>query len=285
VIDVREDKPEDTPQRRRRPRARWLWLAVPAVLVVAGAAIAALALRDPARPVSVDDAVARYRAAGDTGSGGVAAPGLDAVPSGVYRYATQGSEGVDVLHGSSHTFPAVTTVTVSPAGRHCLATRWDALAQRWDSEVLCPGPGGAWGLTHLVQFHSFFRQDEERFSTCDAPGYVPAGSDRGTTRFTCHSPRSSNGGANDQAGTRRVIGIASVPVAGVARPAVHVRYTARVTGANAGSWTLDRWYSLDRFPLVLRTDYREATASHTAIGTVHYHESYRTALAAWEPRR
>jgi hypothetical protein len=280
VVDVRENKAQDAPRPGRRGRPRWLWPAVAAALVLGGAAVATLALRDPTRPVSVDEAVARYRAGGAAGGGAIAA-----MPLGVYRYATRGSEAVDALRGSTHTYPAVTSMTVSAAGRGCLATRWDALAQRWDSEVLCPGPGGSWSLARAVQFHSFFRQDERRTTACDAPGYVPAGGDTATIRFRCRSPRSSNGGANVDAGTRRVVGTATVRVAGVDRPAVHVRYAARVTGANAGTWTLDRWYSLDRFPLVLRVDYRETSASHTAIGTVHYRESYRATLDAWEPRR
>lgn len=282
MVDVREDKPEGTPPRGRRNRTRWLWLAVPAALGVGCAAAAVLALRDPARPVSVDEAVARYRAGGRAAGGGGR---LGAVPPGVYRYATRGSEGVDALNGSSHTFPAVTTLTVSATAHGCLAARWDALAQRWDSEVLCPGPGESWARTRSVQFHSFFNRDEERPFTCDAPGFVPGGEDRATTRFTCHSAGSSNGGANDEAGTRRVVGIGSVRAAGVDRPAVQVRYTVRVTGANTGSWRLDRWYSLDRFPLVLRAVYRETSASGTAVGTVHHDENYRVTLVGWEPRR
>ena len=52
MVDVREDKPEGTPQRGRRIRTRWLWLAVPPALVVGCAAAAMPALRDPARPVA-----------------------------------------------------------------------------------------------------------------------------------------------------------------------------------------------------------------------------------------
>src|SRR5690606_39615516 len=75
------------PRTGGRGRRRLLWgvAAVVGVLAVA-AGVAYLVLRDPARPVTVDEARERFR------DGGEAAPagGGDAPPAGVYVYATTG---------------------------------------------------------------------------------------------------------------------------------------------------------------------------------------------------
>ncbi len=275
------DERQEDPRRRRRVSHRWWWLAVPVGLVVVGAAVAVVALRDPADPVSVDRVVDRYRQAAG------ADPAASAVPPGVYRYRTTGSEGVDALNGSTHRYPSPTTVTVKDGGGGCVSTRWDALAQRWDEAELCPSPDGdGWSRPSITLFHSFFNQDETRAYTCQGAGYVPPpGARSGTATWTCASKGSEHSGPTAQAGERRVVGTGTVRVAGVARPALHVRYTVTVSGATTGTATLDRWYALERFPLVVRETYHETTSSGTRIGVVHYHEDRSLSLAAWEPQR
>lgn len=261
-------------------RPRWLWLAVPGLLVIAVIVAAVVVLRDPAEPVSVDKVVARYRQ-----SRASAASAGAPLPPGVYVYRTSGSEEVDALNGSRHDYPARTTLTVSTAADGCLGMRWDVLAQRWDDMQLCPGRDGGWSLRRMTLFHSFFNQKETRRYSCDAAGFVPSVRDGVSGTYTCDSPGSSNSGRSHDDGTHRVIGVEPVRVAGVDRQAVHVRYRVAVSGATVGEATFDRWYSFDRFPLLLREVKRESTASKTLIGTVHYQERYRTTLAAWEPAR
>jgi hypothetical protein len=285
VIDLRDKRPGAA----RRFRSRWLWLAVPAVVLLAGGAIVVLVvLRDPAEPVSVDEAVTRFRdREGEAGGGDAGDPSGSAPPApGVYVYATTGSEGVDALDGSEHAYPAQSTVTVTAADDGCLSFRWDALVQRWDDELLCPTDGG-WSRSETTLFHSFFNQDETRSYTCDAPGFVPppAADDDTELTWTCDSAGSGRSGESHEEGTGQVMGLDPVYMAGVERPALHVRYETEVSGETTGGGTVDRWYALDRYPLVLREVKSETTSSETAIGTVHYHEDYELELTTWDPQR
>lgn len=259
---------------------------MPVVLLVAAAFVVLVLLRDTADPVSVDDAVTRYRdgAAGAAGGDERAVVG-DPPPPGVYVYATDGSEGVDALGGSEHEYPVETTVTVSAGDDDCLTMRWAPLEQRWDEEVLCPEAGGGWSRRATVIYHSFFNQGETRASTCDAPGVVPAPDDDAAFTWTCSSEGSGRSGESHQDGHGEVIGVEPVIVGGVERRTLHVRYESEISGETSGSGTIDRWYALDRFPLVVREVKDESTSSETVIGTVRYHESYELVLTSWEPRR
>jgi len=268
------EKREESPRRMRRP-PRWHWFALPVVLVVAIAGtVAAVVLHHPGEPVPVATVLARYR----HGTGGDA--------GGVYVYDTTGSEGVDALSGGSHDYPARTTMTVTPAAGDCLDVRWDALAQRWDDEQLCPAAGGGWTRPRTTEFHSFFGQDETRTSTCTGTDVVPPPDPgAGATTWTCDSPGTGRSGPSHEDGRRNVVGEGHVIVAGTTRAALHVRYTTTVSGDTTGGGTVDRWYSLDRYPLLLREIIHETDRSHTVIGTVRYHEDVALTLAAWEPRR
>lgn len=297
MIEVDDDS---RPRTGRRKRSRWLWLGVPVGLVVVGGAVAVVVLRDPTRPVSVEDAVDSHRdrdrdALGDTADAG-ALPTGDPPPAGVYVYTTTGSEGVDALNGTTHTYPATSTITVTTDGDGCLTTRWAPLEQRWDEEVLCPEDDGGWSRVATTVLHSFFDQDETRVSSCEGPGFVPApdgdggggadnGGDGDDLTWTCASEGSGRSGESVAEGTVHVVGSDIVTVEGVDRRALHVRYEDDVTGETTGSGTLDRWYALDRFPLRLREVGGATSSSHTVIGTVDYHEDYELVLASWEPQR
>jgi hypothetical protein len=291
VIEVDDDS---RPRTGRRHRSRWLWLAVPVGLAVVGGAVAVAVLRDPTRPVSVEDAVSSYRDRGAAGDDGALATG-DPPPAGVYVYTTTGSEGVDALSGSRHTYPATTTITITTDGDGCLTTRWAPLEQRWDEEVVCPDDDGGWSRVATTVHHSFFNQDETRISTCEGPGFVPApeddggggddGDGGGDSAWTCESEGSGRSGESLAEGTVRIVGSDTVTVEGVDHPALHVRYEDEVTGETTGSGRLDRWYALDRFPLVLREVSSATSSSETVIGTVNYDEDYELVLASWEPQR
>jgi hypothetical protein len=273
----------------RRPRSRWLWLAVPVALVVAGATVVALVvLRDPADTLSVDEAITRFRDR-DAGDLAGAPPGGEAPRTGVYRFATTGSEGVDALNGSEHRYPAETTMTLSAAADDCLSVRWDALVQRWDDERLCPEDEGAggWSRPATTLFHSFFNRDETRSYTCDGDPFVPppAAEAGDQLAWTCASEGSGQSGDSHEAGTGEVVGVDTVEVGGRSRQALRVRYETEVSGETTGGGTTERWYALERYPLVLREVKRETTTSQTVIGTVNYREDYELVLRAWDPQR
>jgi hypothetical protein len=262
-------------------RARVL-VAAGAALLVAGVGGFAWLRDDRTDPVSVDEVVERYQAQAGTGD----RTATVAVPPGVYVYATEGTEGVDALGGSDHTYPAETAITVGMDGDGCVRTRWDALDQRYDEHVTCPADGGAWTRRSTSVHHSFFRQSETRGYACE-PGALdlPAEPAAGAT-FTarCASDGSGHSGESGEEIAGTVVGLEDVRVEGTDRPALHVRYETTVTGETSGSSTLDRWLSLDRLPLVLREVKDERTTSETVIGTVEYHESYELTLARWDPR-
>ena len=119
----------------------------------------------------------------------------------------------------------------------------------------------------------------------DAPGVVPAPDDDAAFTWTCSSEGSGRSGESHQDGHGEVIGVEPVIVGGVERRTLHVRYESEISGETSGSGTIDRWYALDRFPLVVREVKDESTSSETVIGTVRYHESYELVLTSWEPRR
>lgn len=264
-----------------------------AAVVAAGAFVYVVVLRDPADPVAVGEVVDRFREDGGEAS---ASPGEAGPPPGVYVYATTGSEGVDALDGSEHPYPAESTITVAAAGDRCVTARWDVLAQRWDDETLCPVGGegsgdrdgaGAWQRPETTLFHSFFNQDETRSYTCEGDAYVPppTAEEGDTLSWTCESGGSDRSGDSHEQGTGTVVGVEDVTVGGVDRPALRVRYETEVSGETTGAGTVERWYALDRYPLMLREVKSETTSSQTVIGTVNYHEDYELVLTAWEPRR
>ncbi|HEX6424884.1 MAG TPA: hypothetical protein VFZ79_15480 [Acidimicrobiales bacterium] len=283
MIEVDDDS---RPRMGRRAWTRWLWAVVPVAVVVVGGVVAVVVLRDPARPVSVEDAVDTYRDRDDVadGDGGAHATGAPP-PAGVYVYTTTGSEKVDALGGITHTYPATSTITVTADGDGCLAFRWAPLEQRRDEEVLCPDDDGGWSRVSTTLHHSFLDQDETRVSACDGPGFVPAPDGDGELAWSCESEGSGRSGESLAEGTGRVVGTDTVAVEGVERAALHVRYEDEVTGETAGSGTLDRWYARDRFPLLLREVSSATSSSETVIGTVTYQEDYELVLASWEPQR
>src|SRR5215211_664686 len=127
-----------------RRRRRWWWIAAAAVVLVAATALVLVRfvfLRDTATTVSPGDVLARYRASSTVAVTTTGGSGLTLPAPGVYRYATTGSERVDALGGATHTYPPITTITVTEAG--CgVQTRWDALQERWNLRQLCLGHGG-----------------------------------------------------------------------------------------------------------------------------------------------
>src|SRR6266540_4252461 len=180
-------------------RTRWRLSIAVADVVVLVTAIGFVSLRT-ARPLSIDDAVRRFRAtqtdadvtvgptqASDSTdqAGGrresaarkaslnvslprrARSPGASALPrEGVYAYATSGWEQVSIP-GGRHDYPESTTITLRHGGCGTI-TRWDALVERWDERETCPSPAGE-QLRSLTSYHEFFRHGERLTYRC-SPG-------------------------------------------------------------------------------------------------------------------
>lgn len=288
-------------------------IGVAAVLVVAGGFV--IWLRSYHEdPIDVEQVVERYRGTETTASSSAPANstattgavdevsesrpdrGPESLPTtaaespalpspGVYVYETTGSEKVNALGGKTHHYPEETAATVT-IDDDCVKTRWDALKQRWDENLLCPGDGG-WHLDELITFHSFFRQDERREYSCE-PGtmHVPFDADPGST-FTgyCESPGSGHSGTSTEEVTAEVIGVVTSEVDGEAVDVVNIRYEITIGGESEGAATVDRWFALEPAPLLVREVRDGYTDSDTAIGNVRYEERYEVWLKSMEPMR
>lgn len=180
-----------------RPRVarRWLVAALVGVvvLVLAAVFVRAVVLRDTTHAVPTDEALGVFRAQSSTStqpesttpttvettsttiatsttvavSTTVAPPTAPPlVEAGVYRYRTTGSEQIDALGGTSHDYPAETTLTVvvGDCGVH---VRWDALRERHDEWGLCSTPDGIELSPNGVQYHEFYNQPDEEAVSCD----------------------------------------------------------------------------------------------------------------------
>jgi hypothetical protein len=163
---------------------------VVAIVVLAAIFVRSVLLRDRARAVPADEALAIFRAEATTTTATPTtmtattaatsspetsvempptAPPL--VEPGIYRYTTTGSEDVDVLGGVRHDYPVETTITVLARG--CgVHLQWDALRERRDEWALCSTRDGIELQPDGVQYHEFFGQPDEEPVACDGPVLV-----------------------------------------------------------------------------------------------------------------
>ena len=195
-----------------RPRTgrRWLvaGLVVVTVLVVAAVFVRFVVLRDSTHSVPTNEALKVFRAQSTTSTqpesttpttavatsitaatsttvAPLSAPPL--VEPGIYRYKTTGSEQIDALGGTSHDYPAETTLTVV-AGDCGVRVRWDALRERRDEWALCSSPDGI-DLGPLgVQYHEFYNQPDEEAVSCDRRVLIvpiPGSASEGPQQLSC----------------------------------------------------------------------------------------------------
>jgi len=197
---------------------------------------------------------------------------------GVYVYATQGWEKLDVLGGARHDYPAqtTTTFTATSCGRD---VRWDGLEQRYDIWRTC-SVGAAVSLTSFTTYHSFYNQAVTKQYTCD-PGTTlrPVGTAPGTKGGgTCHD------GDSAAIIDATVKGIEPLAVNGVAIQTVHVLLNEQLTGSTKGTHVTELWYSTANNLIVKRTSKTDAD-TQTPFGYSHYSEDLTTTLADVRPQR
>jgi hypothetical protein len=268
-----------------------LWRSL-SLLVVAVLAIGfigwRLLLRDTTTPIDVAAAVESFGESGaagptsasqgtpqtsETGSAG-AAP----VP-GVYVYDTTGSEGVDALAGTRHDYPAVTTITVEPAG--CGTTyRWLPLKERRDEWTLCRQDSGLVLVEYNV-FHRFFGQDSLLEYTCNEEAVLVAGvSGTGATRTaTCTT------GIEREVLTITEAPGASVQIGGKPVDAVEVEIAVALSASDDnvnGNGITTVWFDMET-GLILKWVQSETSTADSPIGAVDYDETFELVLQSLEP--
>lgn len=278
---------------RSRVRRRIL-IATFVVGALAGTAVVVrqLWLNDSARVVGSDEAVERFRSQttaapiGSTtsvvSSSDSATPGLPtvAVPEpGVYRYATDGSEQIDVLGGATHPYPAETTITVSADGCGVLL-RWDLLVERREEWRLCAASDGVVLQTTGAFYHEFFAHGSLEEMVCNQSVLlVPLD---GTPR----APVTQHCTLNDREWLPvwEVIGPDTRTVDGEEFPVTHVRMTVQDDDEYWEHVVADYWLDQRGLPVSM-TAVKESKSSSGLVGDVVYQEHYVVDLAALTPLR
>jgi len=250
-------------------RKRFTWpaclrlsLCVLALVVVVGAVAWQLIPNDSTSGVTVDDALARYRAMVDREP--ARAQALDGLPEpGLYRYTVRGGESLDALLDSEHQYTG-TAIVVVVRDSCGVEERWRVLRERWSSSLLCRD-GDRMHLVELHDHHEFFGEAKDSVYSCR-----PAGAEE----TTCEA------GGEAIAYKTVVLGSERIEVGGRRLLAEHLRSHLRLTGETTGVGLVDEW----RRPsdgLLLRK--RQRTAASFSAGD--YAESYEIELLSAGPRR
>ena len=261
----------------------WIWrltaVLSAVVLAVVGFGVYRI-VSDRTSPVSVDEAVDRYRdsQAGTTPDPTTTAVEVRSLPAaGVYVYATDGEEHVSALGGSTHRYPAETTITVSPVdcGQR---QRWSPLDERWDEQELCQTDDGLVRRGLRIHHQFFSMSDEEDFSCPGGYLLVPARPVVGDTWSTdCVAEMVHNTGTGEVIGFEtRVVGTEEVET-------VHVRLVEDGTGSSVSHGRDDYWLRVGDGLLIARESSVTSTTD-SVIGAVDYSERYTLTLTSLVPR-
>jgi hypothetical protein len=247
---------------------------VAALVALVALSVFVLLNRNRSTPVTVADAVSRYRSA--TTLAGQAADVATDPHSGVYRYATKGQESINALGGSKHAYPTETTVTLTAA--ECgWSARWDAVVERWRDDHLCRRADGIYE-SRFVEYHEFFNHKNVRTLECDGePLVMPAeATPVRTWQFTCTD------GSVHIAIVGTTVGVENLNVGGTSTPVIHVHFESTTTGDASGHGAEDVWFEPTR-GLYVRRICDASSDSMSVIGTTNYIEHFELDLMSLEP--
>lgn len=267
-----------------------MFVATFAIAALAGAAfvVRQLWLNDSARVVGSDQAVERFRSQStvvteaSTTSLLLASsePTVAAVPEpGVYRYATDGSEQIDVLGGAIHPYPIETTVTVSVDGCGVLL-RWDLLVERREEWRLCAASDGIVLQTTGAFYHEFFAHGSLEEMRCNQSVLlVPLdGRPRPPVQQRCT--------LNDREWLPvwEVLDRDTRVVDGKDTTVTHVRMTVTDDDDHFEHVVADYWLDARGLPVSM-TAVKESKSTSGLVGDVVYDEHYVVNLASATPLR
>lgn len=254
-------------------------------LVVTGFVVRRMWLTDTARTVDADEAVERFRDHSSTTVSQAEAPTttqppLFATPEpGVYRYTTDGVEGIDVLGGAEHRYPAETTITVTPDGCGVLL-RWDLLKERYEEWRLCATAHGIAQQRTGAFYHEFFQHGSREEMRCDR-GVLVVPADRmpgDVVPLVCL--------LNDRPWLPewQVLERGVRTVEGVDVQVTHVRMTVTDDDEYWEHVVADWWLDDRGLPIEM-TATKESKSNSGLVGDVVYHETYTVTLASLTPLR
>ena len=272
------------PARRPRRRVGRIVLGVAAglVLVLVGAGALVWFGRGEARERRDDEAIEDFRS-----SGGAAVDATGRPDAGVYGATADGSESVGIPGLDEALGPnAPVTVTHGEAG--CFTHRVDLNTHHWRSWTFCPTGSATFALAALQSFSTRDVPGIDVSSlltyTCDEP--VPylwpdqAVGDRREGR--CTGTSDSMDGVTTDAGSVEVLEVGSVRIAGTDVPAVHVRSTDVLGGAQTGR-EVDEWWLDASTGLPLRIVIDGRSTSESAIGSIDYSATATVELTSLTP--
>lgn len=232
-----------------------------------------LRARDSTTAVSLDDALGSFR---DEAAAAESEPKRPT--PGVYLYETVGEETIDALGGSTHTYPAQTTmsITLTDCGYR---VRWDVFKERFDELDMCALPNGE-TVDTTRQYREFFGFANDRIYQCDADAIVRAEPPVfGETRSTpCTSP------ASDAEIRVTAIGLEPLQVGGQTVESMHVLLETTLMGDVRGTSSLNYWID-PATGLILRRESTVTTDADSPLGVTHYEENYTVQLVSLTPQQ
>jgi hypothetical protein len=275
ISDRLEVGPVDPEARRRHRRTRLIRrsLLITALVIGLGGGALFVQLRSKTTVITVDESLARFREG--VGASPAAVAGLPA--PGVYVYATEGGDEITVLGGSHHTYPAETTVTVTPEG--CgVRMRWSALGERWEEWLLCLD-GPRLEIRSITTYHQFFGKSDHREYFCGDDSLYRPVTDAAGTAWTSRCAAADATGT----GSGTVVGVEFLSVGGRRTRALHVEIRTSFEGSTLGTREQDLWMVADTgLPIILIS--RDDLETDSALGRTDYGEAYRMELRSLDPR-
>jgi hypothetical protein len=258
----------------RSGRPGHIVLAVAIVIMIAADLFVVHARHVTAKPVTINQALERFRSHLHTASPAPSTVETGALPRpGVYTYATTGTEKID-LPGGSRMFPGTTTITVESSG--CGVTEeWAPTSEHSESRQLCADAGTVRlaSFTSRVAFFGFGNTETYRCGT-DAVVYLTHHATGPKSSFRCTS------GDSTAAETVTPKGIVRLRIGRRTVRTVRLSVRAALSGANAGTSDQNLWFTTGRGVLV-------RTAVHTDARQrgVDYHADYTLRLNDLHPQR
>ena len=286
AVDLGRGGPRRKPRRHRL--AWWIGSILCGLVLLFGIVVGVMLFlaRDPASPYRVGQALQQFRLM-QRRNDVVSAQRTRSLPvSGVYMYATRGSESASApgLLASSAQYPVTTTLTVFSDG--CGQDwRWQPLTDRYEDLVVCRTSNGSLQLQSRYDLVELYRDPDRRdFSCTRGSVFLPADPRSGDV----FSGSCTNAGNTNSGGLRidyngEVAGDDVLDVGGAKVETVHLVVHEQMSGDTTGQGTESLW--LDAATgLIVKETRTETTRSESAVGWVPSSESFSIDLLSLTPK-
>lgn len=245
------------------------------VVAVAGVIGAGLLFGTTTIPISVSEAIDRFRgkdsASADAGEGTASLP-----EPGVYSYGTTGRESVVTFLSAARDYPVESTITVTRTD--CgVRMEWTPLRERTEFMEVCPVEGGV-ALVRYGGAHEFFGMRDEYSLDCPAGAWLVPPS--GTTDV---EPVTCAGGNLQHVRSTTMLGPRSVLIGGVEVEGVRVITEIATSGAMNGTITTTK--VIGPGGLILSWGDEVDGLLPSPVGDVTYKESFTLSLSSLTPAR